>query len=417
MAMMDITDKDLLVLDWLRNVGEPFSRIYKGYKVAFYKTIHETNLVSKEIGERIWDYIVDILLVEFIHRFLERFTATSDENGCFLTGDLGTDEEISQFKNDFLKFLEYGIYLCLRGAETLSPVLNPLPIDNQIELFYRISKRIDRMDQTSPEAYETLINFYKAFPKVKSQKELENIFAYEGRILRYRNLNKQSDIVLEEFHKIFKPEIDRMIGNWKKNISKRYGRNIDTSEKELSAAIYDVLHKVLFGYDPFTGDVENYFNAYATKEKIGYAKKEANGRLKLTEVPKSNDKKWEDLSQEEKEQKGREYFQFGKNHEGQIILETEMFLENEEEDFQSKLDGIGMEPINPALAMKVKKEYDNLPGDTKKIIKYHYFYGETFEKIAEIIGERPDSVRQTYHRAMQKLLKVYSETSSFFNNS
>jgi len=413
MAMMDITDKDLLILDWLRNGGEPFSKTYKDSKVAFYKTIHETNLVSKEIGERIWDYTVDMHMVEFIHRYEKRFVVTPDENGCFLTGDLGTDKEISQFENDFLKYLEYAVWLCVLTAEALSPDLNPLPIDEQIELFDRMSKRLDRIDQVSPEAYKTLINFYKAFPEEKTQKELENILAYEGRMLRYRNLNKQSDIVLEEFHKMFKPEIDKMVGNWKKNISQRYGRNIDTSEKKLSAAIYDVLHKVLFGYDPFTGDIENYFNAYATKEKIGYAKKEANDRLKLTEVPKSNDKKWEDLSPEEKEEKGRGYFQFGENHEGKILLETETRGKNEEGDI-TIFDQIGTETINPALAMKVKKEYDNLPEDERKIIEYRSVEGLEFEKIADIMGIKADNSRQIYHRTMKKLLKVFSETSVFF---
>jgi RNA polymerase sigma factor (sigma-70 family) len=239
------------------------------------------------------------------------------------------------------------------------------------------------------------------------------MFADEGRMLRYRNLNQQADIVLEEFHKMFKPEIDKMVGNWKKNISQRYGRNIDTSEEKLSAAIYDVLHKVLFRYHPFAGDVENYFNAYATKEKIGHAKKEVNDRLKLTGVPKSNDKKWKDLSLEEKEEKGRGYFQFGENHEGKILLETETRGKNEEGDI-TIFDLIGTETINPALSLKMRKEYDNLPEDARKIIEYRFVEGLDYEKIADIMGINADNSRQIYHRTMKELLKVLSETSVFF---
>ena len=171
--------------------------------------------------------------------------------------------------------------------------------------------------------------------------------------------------------------------------------------------------KRLASLDPFTGDIENYFNAYATKEKIGYAKKEANDRLKLTEVPKSNDKKWEDLSPEEKEEKGRGYFQFGENHEGKILLETETRGKNEEGDI-TIFDLIGTETINPALAMKVKKEYDNLPEDERKIIEYRSVEGLEFKKIADIMGIKADNSRQIYHRTMKKLLKVFSETSVFF---
>ncbi len=69
-----------------------------------------------------------------------------------------------------------------------------------------------------------------------------------------------------------------------------------------------------------------------------------------------------------------------------------------EEDFSRKCD-----------AEMVHKALDKLEESQKEVLRYKYFYYNSIEEIAEILGISEDGVRKRMRRAEQNLMKIVSE--------
>lgn len=414
MAFIEITLKDLIILQYLRNT-EPYKELLRGFKDTFHEGIKKFDVISEGAGERIWNEIVDDLLVEFIHRYESRFDVTEEERGWSLRGDHGTDQGISEFNSDFKEYLTYALWLCVKMATELGPHLKPLPIDKQTELLDRVFKMANSVDMVSPEAYKTLKNFYNEFPP-ENPKDFENSLAYEGRMLRYRNIEESGNVVLKEFHSRFKPKIEEMFENWQKGLKKHYGKAFNADGEKILSAIYDVLFRLLFKshYTPGKGDIENFFRSTGVQEKKQYGKKEVGGgRLRLKGVPKATNTK-RTISPEEEEKQLWTNFQFGSQADGKIMLESEMLSEDDEGNVYSPLEeepAADGEPPDILWVKKMKEALEDLSEQEQKVLRYRNQEME-YKEIADLTGISPVNARQIFKRAMKKLKQVDSNISS-----